>query len=82
VVYPAIAGLNEGKKGREKAFLPCPRIQIVTEAVSTKTLSNLSSQFAASMTDRRFDFHKRSQLFIRTHNKALSVVAVRVSNAL
>jgi len=25
-------------------------------------------------------FHKRSQLFIRTHNETLSVVAMRVSN--
>ena len=29
---------------------------------------------------RRFQFHKRSQFFIRTHNETLSVVAVRVSN--
>jgi hypothetical protein len=27
-----------------------------------------------------FQFHKRSQLFIRTHNEALSVIAMRVSN--
>src|SRR5260370_19714220 len=30
--------------------------------------------------DRRFKFHKRGQLFIRTHNEALSIVAMRVSN--
>src|SRR5438128_293571 len=30
--------------------------------------------------NRRFDFDKRSQLFIRTHNETLSVVAMRVSN--
>jgi hypothetical protein len=29
---------------------------------------------------RRFAFHKRSQLFIRTHNETLSVIAMRVSN--
>jgi hypothetical protein len=29
---------------------------------------------------RRFQFHKRSQLFIRSHNEPLPVVAVRVSN--
>jgi hypothetical protein len=28
----------------------------------------------------RFQFKKRSQLFIGTHNKTLSVVAVRVSD--
>jgi len=31
-------------------------------------------------TRRPFQFHKRTQLFIRTHNVALSVAAVRVSN--
>jgi hypothetical protein len=31
-------------------------------------------------TNRRFEFHKRGQLFIRTHNETLSVIAVRVSN--
>ena len=30
--------------------------------------------------DRRFEFQKRSQLFIRTHNETLSVVAMRVNN--
>jgi hypothetical protein len=30
--------------------------------------------------NRRFKFHKRRQLFIRTHNKTLSVAAVCVSN--
>jgi hypothetical protein len=30
--------------------------------------------------NRRFKFHKRSQLFIRTHNETLSVVAMRISN--
>jgi hypothetical protein len=35
-------------------------------------------RFAASA-DRRFEFDKRSQLFIRMHNETLSVVAMRVS---
>jgi hypothetical protein len=30
--------------------------------------------------NRRFEFHKRSELFIRTHNETLSVVAMCVSN--
>jgi hypothetical protein len=30
--------------------------------------------------NHRFEFHKSSQLFIRTHDEALSVVAMRVSN--
>jgi len=30
--------------------------------------------------NRRFEFQKRSQLFIRVHNEPFSVAAVRVSN--
>jgi len=30
--------------------------------------------------NRRFEFDKRSQLFIRTHNESLSVIAMCVSN--
>jgi hypothetical protein len=30
--------------------------------------------------NRRFEFQKRSQLFIGAHNETLSVVAMRVSN--
>jgi hypothetical protein len=44
-----------------------------------KNLACLSRQSAASA-DPRFEFQKRSQLFIRTHNETLSVVAVCVSN--
>jgi hypothetical protein len=44
-----------------------------------KNLANLSNQFAASSNDK-FQFHKRSQLFIRAHNETLSVVTMRVSN--
>jgi hypothetical protein len=33
-----------------------------------------------SGSNRRFEFHKRGQLFIRTHNKPLPVVAMRVNN--
>src|SRR5882762_7878698 len=36
-----------------------------------KNLAGLSRQFAASA-NRRFEFHKRSQLFIRTHKWAAS----------
>src|SRR5205823_12843913 len=32
------------------------------------------------VTNRRFQFYKSGQLFIRTHTETLSVVAVRVSN--
>jgi hypothetical protein len=30
---------------------------------------------------KALEFHKSSQLFIRAHNKTLSVVAMRVSNS-
>jgi hypothetical protein len=30
--------------------------------------------------NRRFEFHKRCQLFFRSHNEALSIVAMCVSN--
>jgi hypothetical protein len=49
--------------------------------ISSKTQPKLSSQFAANA-DRRFEFQKRVQLFIRMHNEALSVAAMRVSNDL
>jgi hypothetical protein len=35
---------------------------------------------ASSVLPSRFDFHKCSQLFIRTHNETLSVVAMCVCN--
>jgi len=34
----------------------------------------------ADCTNRRFQFQKRSQLFIGTHNETLSVAAMRVRN--
>jgi hypothetical protein len=37
--------------------------------------------FSTLFSDRRFQFYKRRQLFIRAHNETLSVVAVRVSSA-
>jgi len=34
----------------------------------------------AATTNRRFEFQKRSQLFVRTHNEALTLTAMRVNN--
>jgi hypothetical protein len=48
-------------------------------AIQNANLASLSSLFAASV-NRRFQFQKRSQLFIRTHNEAPSVVAMRVND--
>ena len=44
-----------------------------------RNLACLSRQLAAGA-NRRFEFQKRSQLFIRVHNEALTVAAMRVSN--
>jgi hypothetical protein len=48
-------------------------------ALPALTGHGLSTQFAASA-NRRFQFHKRGQLFIRTHNEPLSIAVMRVSN--
>ena len=36
--------------------------------------------YALDGTNRRFEFHKRSQLFIRTHNETLAIVAMCVGS--
>jgi hypothetical protein len=46
---------------------------------SAKNLANLSNQFAINP-HRRFQFNERSELFIRTHNETLSIVAMRVNH--
>ncbi|PYI57993.1 MAG: hypothetical protein DMC59_09550 [Verrucomicrobia bacterium] len=46
---------------------------------SLKNLAGSSSTIDTS-TNRRFQFHKRRQLFIRTHNETLSVAAICVNN--
>jgi hypothetical protein len=51
----------------------------LSDAEFGKNLANLSRQLPAS-SNCRFEFKKRSQYFIRTHNETLSVVAVHVSN--
>ena len=51
----------------------------LSDAEFGKNLANLSKQFAVSA-DRRFEFQKRRQLFIRSHNETLSVVAMRIGN--
>jgi hypothetical protein len=44
-----------------------------------QNLAGLSRRLAASA-NRRFEFQKSSQLFIRVHDETLSVAAMRVSN--
>jgi hypothetical protein len=70
------SGRGEEPRG---ANVPC-LIQIrLSDAEFGKNVANLSNQFAVTA-NRRFQFHKRSQLFIGTHNEPLSVVAMRVCN--
>jgi hypothetical protein len=35
---------------------------------------------STALPHRRFEFHKRSQLFIRSHDVTLSVIAMRIDN--
>jgi len=42
--------------------------------------STVSLIILAASTSRQFEFQKRSQFFLRTHNETLSVAAMRVSN--
>jgi hypothetical protein len=73
----ASARLKRGTKApgeRLPALTPVP-----DGAEFGKNLASQSRQFAASA-NRRFQFEKRSQLFIRGRNKTLSVVAMCVCN--
>jgi hypothetical protein len=45
----------------------------LSEAEFGKNVANLSNEFAATP-NRRFKFNKGSQLFVGTHNEALSIV--------
>jgi hypothetical protein len=75
VVVSAIAGLEEAKNlaGQNRP----PDSDLLDAAEFCKNLAFSSSTIAASG-DRRFQFQKRSQLFIGVHNEPLSVVAMRV----
>src|SRR5438067_3323824 len=67
----ATAGLKRGKKTPREGFLcPTPDSDSFSDAQFGKNLGALSRQFPA-IPNRRFEFHKRSQLFIRTHNETL-----------
>ena len=73
----AVAGLEEAKNLAGKVLrLIQDRL---SDAECGKNAAKLSNQFAASA-NRRFEFKKRSELFICTHDKALPVAAMRVSN--
>ena len=71
-----LVGLKEGRSCRGGAL---SRIQILVFTDSAKNLANLSNQFAVSAPGR-FNFEKRSQLFIGLHNEPLSVAPICVRN--
>ena len=76
-VDSAIAGPEEAKNLAGKS--PPPDSDPFSDAEFGKNRANCQTQFAASA-NRRFQFQKRGQLFIRAHNETLSVVAMRVCN--
>jgi len=45
-----------------------------------RSLSKEAKRKHVGVADVIFQFHKRGQLFIRPHNKTISIVAVRVNN--
>ena len=67
------------RNAEREAFYPCPRIQIVAKNRFYQNRVKVSSQFSVTL-DRRFEFHKRRQLFIRAHNETLAVAAMCVCN--
>jgi len=74
-VDPAIAGLKEGKKCRERAFLTLPPDSDRNERVFTKTTSNLSSQKFARSTLWFRRFRSRSHdAVIRVYDEAGNVI--------
>ena len=54
---------------------------VVFMGVSLEKISPVRQTNSPLVPNRSFQFQKRSQFFIRTHNVTLSVVAVRVHNA-
>jgi hypothetical protein len=70
------SGRGEEPSGEKFSRLIQDRL---SDAEFGKNAANLSNQFAASA-NRRFEFHKRRQFLIRTHNEMLSIVAMRIGN--
>jgi len=72
--------LKARTKPPRKDFLRYPWIQLfINGGEFGENYASLSKQFIARP-NRRFEFHKPAEFFIRVHNKTLSVVAMRVRN--
>ena len=74
----AVAGLEGGEEPSGENVLRL--IQIRLEDVEFGKISPTCQEQFAAIADRRFEFHKRRQLFIRVHNETVSVAAMCVSN--
>jgi hypothetical protein len=69
------AGLEQAKNLAAES--PLPDSNPFNDAESAENRASLSRQFAAAV-NRRFEFQKRSQLFLRTHDVTLSVATMCV----
>jgi hypothetical protein len=68
-----------GDEESQRGKCPPPDSDPFTDAEFAKNLVRLSRQLIVR-TDRRLKNNERSQLFLGTHNEALTVAAMRVSN--
>jgi hypothetical protein len=77
----ALSQLVAGPEGAKNLAGKCPPPDSdpFNGVDSEENYASLSKQFAASA-DHRFEFQKRSQLFVSTHNETLSVAAMRANN--
>jgi len=53
---------------------------MIRDSLSSFILCAPQSSGRSARSNGRFEFHKRSQLFICAHNETLSVTAMRISN--
>jgi hypothetical protein len=73
------SGRDEEPSG-EQAVLRHIRIRLAT--LSFEKISLACQDKFATSPNRRFQLHKRSQLFIGLYNETLSIAAMRVGNAI
>jgi len=73
-----IAGPEGAKKPSGEKFLRLIQIRLTTASFDKNRVN--CQHNSPALANRGFQFHKRSQLFLRAHNEALSVIAMRVRN--
>src|SRR5207247_2266334 len=79
VFWSCACNIGESAKQTSAIVTRTGGMLVFISGESRKNLVRCRGQFAASA-NHRFKFHKRGQLFIRTHNETLSVAAMRVSD--